>query len=82
MSVRGFGSLERRLARLEASLPALGLLFVWEDRTPNGVLYILPDGQQLTETQLQEFIRTRRVGVLVIDDLPRNGEGEEEKKCL
>lgn len=82
MSVRGFGSLERRLARLEASLPALGLLFVWEDRMPSGTLYILPDGQQLTETQLQEFIRTRRVGVLVIDDLPRNGECEEEQKCL
>lgn len=80
MSVRGYGALAQRLARLEASVPRLGVLCVTEDRQPGGTVYILPDGQQLTAKQLQDFVQRRRVGVLVIDDLPGKMTGQENER--
>lgn len=80
MSVQGLGHLVRRLERLEGAQGAPAALVVSECHRDKNALYALPDGQEMTLQEVQDYMRRRNLGVLVIDDLPRQNDGETDTK--
>ncbi len=80
MSVQGLGRLVRRLERLEGAQGAPAVLVVSECHRDKNALYALPDGQEMTLQEVQDYMRRRNLGVLVIDDLPRQNDGETDTK--
>lgn len=78
MSVQGLGHLVRRLERLEGAQGAPAVLVVSEYHRGKNALYALPDGQEMTLQEVQDYMRRRNLGILVIDDLPRQSNGETD----
>ena len=75
MSVQGLGRLARRLESLESAQGAPAVLVVSEYHRGENVLYALPDGQEMTLQEVQDYMRRRNLGVLMVDDLPRQNNG-------